>query len=310
MGEIIKSKIMKNQNNLLSKLSLFVFFIAATFFIASCDNNEASGDGRFVLNVTDAPVDDENVTGVYITFTGIEYQIEGESWQQAEGFGEPVTINLLELQNGKTELLGDFNAGSGNYTGLRFKLDASQTDGALASNAGCYITFADGSETPLFVPSGAQTGYKAVGNFTVPVNGTVEVTADFDLRKSVAKAGITGKYLLKPTIRVIVNNQAGDISGLIANTSDSLNYVVFAYEADTYTESESADPEPEQIRFPNAVSSTGAEVDGSYKLAFLAAGEYDLVLVSVDIEENVNVVTITEGVSVESNNTTRLDFEL
>ncbi len=70
---------MKNQANLLTKLFSFVLLAAASMLVMSCDS-EANGDGKFVLNVTDAPVDEENITGVYITFTGIEYQIEGDGW--------------------------------------------------------------------------------------------------------------------------------------------------------------------------------------------------------------------------------------
>ncbi|MGJ3235631.1 DUF4382 domain-containing protein [Marivirga sp.] len=301
---------MKKQSKLLSKLLLAFFFVATTLLIVSCDSSETNGDGKLVLNVTDAPVDEEGVTGVYITFTGIEYQIEGEAWQEAEEFGDPVTINLLDLQNGTTSLLGEFNAGAGNYTGLRFKLDAATRDGSNSSNAGCYITFEDGTETPLFVPSGEQTGYKAVGTFTVPVNGTVEVTADFDLRKSVTKAGATGMYILKPTIRVIVNNQAGEIAGSIANTVEESNYVVYAYDAGSYDESESADPAEGDTRFPNAVSGTGAQENGDYVLAFLAEGDYDVVFTSIDAEGNVTVNGIVEGATVESNSTTQVDFEL
>lgn len=287
-----------------------MLFAAASLLMISCDSGEANGDGKFVLNVTDAPIDEENVTGVYITFTGIEYQIDGEGWQTAEGFGDPVTINLLELQNGNTSLLGEFNGGAGNYTGLRFKLDAVDRDGEVPSNPGCYITYEDGSEKPLFVPSGEQTGYKAVGNFTVPVNGTVEVTADFDLRKSVVKAGASGKYILKPTIRVIVNNQSGEIAGTIANTVTDSSYVVYAYESGTYDESESSEPAEGEARFPNAVSSTSADENGTYVLAFLAEGDYDVVFTTVDTEGNVTVNGIIEGATVESNTTTQVDFEL
>jgi hypothetical protein len=144
----------------------------------------------------------------------------------------------------------------------------------------------------------------------VPVNGTVEVTADFDLRKSVVEAGASGKYILKPTIRVIVNNQAGEIAGRISNTAENTDYTVYAYEADTYDNSESDDPAAEETRFPNAVSSTGAQENGAYVLAFLAEGEYDVLFTSMDAEGNVTVNGLVEGATVESNTTTTVDFAL
>lgn len=299
---------MKRSNQLFGMIIAFVAMMSFGLFSCSNDDN-INGEGQIKMNITDAPIDDESVTGVFITFTGIEYQKDGGNWQTAEEFEGPVTINLLELQNGRTELLGNFTAGAGRYTGVRFKLDAA-TRGSNGSNPGCYITFDDGTQAPLFVPSGDQTGYKAVGEFTVPINGTVEITADFDLRKSVAMAGATGMYLLKPTIRVIVNNEAGDVRGNISNRALESSYVVYAYEAGTYEDSESADPVNESIRFPNAISSTGAEANGDYILAFLAPKSYDLIVVKIDSEGNPVVVKTVTNISVNSNEITIANIEL
>ncbi len=299
---------MKTKNQLLGMIVVFIAMMS--FGLSSCSNDEdINGEGQIKLNITDAPIDEDGVTGVFITFIGIEYQKEGGAWQTAEEFEGPVTINLLELQNGRTELLGNFTAGAGKYTGVRFMLDAA-TRGSNPSNPGSYIAFEDGSQAPLFVPSGEQTGYKTVGEFTVPLNGTVEITADFDLRKSVAKAGVTGMYLLKPTIRVIVNNEAGDIRGNISNRNAESAYVVYTYNAGTYEDTESDDPEAEGIRFPNAISSTRAEDNGDYILAFLAPKSYDLVVVEVDSEGLPTVVKIISDISVESRQITVANIEL
>jgi hypothetical protein len=78
--------------------------------------------------------------------------------------------------------------------------------GSSPANPGCYIEFADNSTEPLFVPSGNETGYKAIGQFEVNVNGAVEVTADFDVSEAVVVAG--SSCILKPTIKLIVNDQS------------------------------------------------------------------------------------------------------
>lgn len=311
MFTLKRNQILRFMKTMKSLFGLSVAIIALlTFGLFSCSNDEAiTGEGQIKLNITDAPIDQEGVSGVFITFTGIEFQKDGGPWQTAEEFEGPVTINLLELQNGRTELLGDFTAGAGNYTGLRFMLDAPER-GRNPSNPGCFIEFEDGRIEPLFVPSGAQTGYKAIGEFTVPLNGTVEITADFDLRRSVVEAGASGIFILKPTIKVIVNNQAGGIRGNITNREAEINYVVYAYEAGTYTEEESADPEAEAVRFPNSLSNTGAEDNGDYMLAFLAPGDYDLVVVAVDAEGIPTVVKIEEDISVTSREITVVNIEL
>ncbi|WP_186755635.1 DUF4382 domain-containing protein [Echinicola salinicaeni] len=292
-------------------LKLFTLLFAVVFGLAACSqDDDMDGEGTVSLSITDAPIDEAGVSAVFVTITGIEYQMSGGSWEAFEEFEGPVTINLLDLQNGASELLGDFNAGAGTYTGLRFLLDAAVQNQNEISNPGCYITFEEAEDQPLFVPSGGQSGYKAIGDFTVPVNGTVGITADFDLRKSVTKAGASGKYLLNPTIRVIVNDQAGEIQGQIENRVEGATYIVYAYEAGTYTEEEAAAPAEGENRFPNAVTSTSVDAEGNYVLAFLAPTEYEIVVVEVTAEGE-NVVKEQEsGVKVSSNTSLELNFSL
>jgi hypothetical protein len=162
---------------------------------------QALETGTLKLYLCDAPLDAENVTGVYITISEIQYHLVGQ-WITCEEFEGPKTYNLLELTDGNSALLGELTLPAGNYNQIRFMLDIPEKGSSLA-NPGCYIEFADNSTEPLFVPSGGDTGYKAIGHFKVPVNGTVEVTADFDVRKAVVVAG--SSYILKPTIKLIVN---------------------------------------------------------------------------------------------------------
>lgn len=281
--------------------------LSGSMLIGCADENE-SGKGTLSLSITDAPTDAENVTGVYITITGVEYRTEGNSWQSMEGFGDPYTVNLLELTEGKADLLGDFKMESGNYDGLRFKLDAAQNGGDV-SNMATYIAFADGSQQPLFVPSGTQSGYKAKGNFVVPVNGAVAVTADFDVRKSVVEAGASGKYLLKPTIRLVVNNQAGTISGATQIEDAQGQYIVFVYEEGSWSEEETAAPAEGESQFANAVSSARLREDGTFIVPFLAPATYQLVVARFEDGEFMEVAYIHEEVvAVKSLEDTSVDI--
>ena len=168
----------------------------------SDESEQARGTGTLKLYLSDAPLDAENVTGVYITINEIQYHLNGQ-WITCEEFVGNQTYNLLELTGGNITLLGEFTLPAGNYTQIRFMLDIPEM-GASPANPGCYIKFADNSTEPLFVPSGGETGYKAIGQFEVPVNGTVEVTADFDVSEAVVVAG--SSYILKPTIKLIIND--------------------------------------------------------------------------------------------------------
>jgi hypothetical protein len=266
---------------------------------------EASGTGTLTLYLSDAPIDAENVTGVYITINEIQYHMN-DQWITCEEFEGPKTYNLLELTNGNSTLLGELVLPGGHYNQIRFILDIPEM-GQNPANPGCYIEFADNSTQPLFVPSGNTTGYKAVGEFTVPVNGTVEVTADFDVRKAVHLAA--SHYILHPTIRLIVSNEAGRISGLITNNSSYTDIIVFAYEDGTWADTEDDEPVYPASRFPNAVNSGKMCDDGHYTIPLLAAGTYDLVVSGYDGADFGEVLGFVSDVVVESNHTTHQDID-
>ena len=183
------------------KKFLVIGIVAALLAALAVSCASTQGTGTLSLYLTDAPLDAANVTGVYITINQIQYHLNGQ-WITAPGFVGPQTYNLLELTGGNSTWLGDLTLPSGNYTQIRFMLDIPEL-GSHPSNPECYIQFADNSTQPLFVPSGNQTGYKAIGQFTVPVDGTVVVTADFNVEEAVVVTDHS--YILKPTLTLIVN---------------------------------------------------------------------------------------------------------
>lgn len=291
---------------------VFVIIAAAIlplFLFTSCEKDRGT-TGTLNLSITDAPIDTDGISGVIITISEIHYHTNENGWKVFEDYEGPKTFNLLDLQRGESDLLGSFELESGTYTQIRFMLDAPVFGAGQHSNPGCYLEFEDKSTTKLFVPSGAQTGYKAVGEFTVPMNGSVDVTADFDVRKSVVKAGVTGMYLLKPTIRLIVDNQAGQIAGGVSNIPEDKGIVIYAYEAGTYDESEADDPDEGETRFPNAVTSDMVDENGAYHLAYLAPGLYDLVVVATKDGGSIDVLGIVKDVLVESKKTTNQPIDI
>ena len=262
------------------------------------------GSGTLELYLTDAPLDAENVAGVYITINEIQYHL-GEQWITCEEFEGPKTYNLLELTGGNSTLLGDLTLPGGHFTQIRFMLNIPEM-GQNPASPGCYIEFTDNSTQPLFVPSGNETGYKAIGQYKVPVNGTVVVTADFDVRKAVVVAAF---YILKPTIRLVVNNQAGSIRGSITNSSNYTDTIVFAYEDGTWAETEDDDPVYPESRFPNAINSGKMCDEGGYRVPFLAAGTYDLVVAGYDGADFGEVLGFISDVQVESEQTTTQNID-
>ena len=293
----------------MKKLLFILSGIALLLFFSSCQKE--TGSGIIKLSITDAPIDASDVTGVFITINEIQVHTPDEGWLTLEEFEGPEKFNLLDLTRGETDLLGSFQLKGGKYTQIRFLLDAPEKGEGPPVNPGCYIEFEDETTEPLFVPSGSQSGFKAVGAFTVPVNGTVEITADFDIRKSVIRTGgFFHRYILRPVIRLVVENQAGRICGDVSNIPEDFGIVIYAYADDTYTEDEAADPVDEATRFPKAVSSDMADEMGVYHIAFLAEGLYDLVVTSVEDDTFGEVLGIIEDVSVESRKTTRKDIDI
>jgi len=193
--------------------------LAALGIIYGIPGEQPLETGTLKLYLCDAPLDAENVTGVYITINEIQYHRDGQ-WITCEEFEGPQIYNLLELTGGNSALLGELTLPAGNYTQIRFMLDIPEK-GPHPVNPGCYIEFADNSTEPLFVPSGGQTGYKATGRFEVTTNETVEVTADFDVRKPGAVHLAGSRYILNPTVKLIVNDQSDVTDVTVENSNKS-----------------------------------------------------------------------------------------
>lgn len=293
---------------MIKRLFLSSLCVAALAFTSCNQDQDVPGSGTLSLRITDAPTDADNIAGVYITFDRVEYKHEGK-WHDFDEFHGPKTINLLELTEGKTELLGDFIVDAGEYSDLRFHLDASSNGGDV-SNPNTYIQFTDGTKEPLYVPSGTQSGYKSKGSFVVPINGTVFITADFDLRKSVVKTGASNKWLLKPVIRLIVADQAGAITGTLEGAQVGEEYIVYAYADNTYVDEEAQEPAEGSTQFPNAATSTTVHADGTFTLAFLAPGTYDLKIAAYSNGNFARIAGSIEDVEVLEKQTQQLKLTL
>jgi hypothetical protein len=87
-----------------------------------------------------------------------------------------------------------------------------------------YIIDVEDVVHPLKVPSGVQSGVKLVHEFEVEEDGYVELILDFDAHRSIVKAGKSGKYILKPTIKIIGtkvdNGQTTDIAEVTGTVSE------------------------------------------------------------------------------------------
>ena len=113
----------------------------------------------------------------------------------------------------------------------------------------------DGVIEPLTVPSGMSSGYKIKGDFTVPEGGTVVILLDFDAARSIHQTG-NGRWMLRPTVKLMVGAQAGAIAGSIDPPTVPTD--VFA------------------IVGTDTVQHTVADPSGRFVLSLLGAGTYNV----------------------------------
>lgn len=166
-------------------------------------------EGAVTINMTDAPVD--GAAEVVVVFTGVElHRTNGQT--VTLDFTSPKSIDLIKLQGGVTgALTQDSAVPAGDYDWMRLKVRASQN-----SQGESYIKLLDGTQYPLWIPSGAETGLKLVRGFTVAQGSTTRLLIDFDLRKSVhAPPGQDPNYILRPALRLLDQIQVGQLAATV-----------------------------------------------------------------------------------------------
>ncbi len=260
--------------------------------------------GTLSLYITDAKprLAEEFPTAVNIRIIAIEYGYD-DGWTEVEGF-EPLTINLMDWQDGRSIQLGDFELPVGSYKEIRFKLAIAEKEGDVKSNPDCNITFATAPTVPLFVPSGGTSGYKGKGEFDITTKAPIAVVADWDVGRAIVVTG-NGKHILHPVIQLFVIELSGQINGTVVDIAEVEEYgqaddalVVYAYEDGIYTEDEKVIVDDE-VLFPKAVSSSDVNMtDGNFTFYFLGEGNYTLVTAHYEGDIFIDVVDREDDVEV------------
>ena len=173
--------------------------------------------------------------------------------------------DLLDLVNGVREELGIVDLDDGPYTQMRLII-GDQPDGGINvlsrshPFANYVITEPDLEYHALKVPSGPQTGIKIVHGFEISADQTTELTLDFDAARSVVKAGSSGNWLLKPTVKVLDLPEYAIVRGKVTTEGDpEANRTAIP---GALVSAQQQDAEGNPVVFASTV--TGA--DGSYAL--------------------------------------------
>jgi len=230
------------------KNSILLFagvLIISAFVVFSCQKNSTSSGStdkaRIQIRLTDKP--DPNVAEVWVDIKEIILKM-GDSSEIKLANTYPGVYNLLELTNGKDTLLADADVPAGTISQIRLVLGENN-----------YIVTKSGETIDLTTPSAQQSGLKVQLHQDVTGGVLYRLILDFDAAKSIVKAGNSGKYLLKPVLRVIsFVPSGGNVMGVV--TPDSVTTLVYA------------------INGPDTVASTATDSTGGYYVRDIPAGAY------------------------------------
>ncbi|QLE00410.1 DUF4382 domain-containing protein [Galbibacter sp. BG1] len=271
--------------------NLKLVFLAMVTLFASCakDEDDMTNEPKQTyatdVALTDAPIDQSNVSAAVVTIT--EVKVNG---QMVEGFSA-TTVDLMTLQNGTTELLGKIDLEAQTDATVSLVLDYKND---VQGNApGCYVETVDGVKHALEASNNEIKIQDKVEVFAATAN---KIIVDFDLRKTIIasannssdKFDFATENELESGLRLVNEMETGKVSGSVNDSSNTSEKIIaFAYEAGAYTDAEAQGTGSSNITFANAI--TSAEVNKSsskFQLNFLKEGDYEVHFASYSDEDN------------------------
>jgi hypothetical protein len=263
---------------------------AAAALITACGGGGGYGggsgptamSGTLSLSLTDAPAC--GYDHVNVTIQKIRVNQSGSASDSDTGWYEITLspakrVDLLTLRNGVLASLGQVALPAGSYTQMRLVLAANDSANPLLNS----VVPSGGSETPLDLPSGVQTGLKTNIDISVAANQLADFVLDFNACKSVVAAGNSGKYLLKPVLSVVPNYVSG-VSGYVDASLANGSTQVSVQQGGV------------------VLKATAPDSSGRFVLAPVAPGSYDLVLTAPG-----RATEVVTGLTVASATVTQLN---
>lgn len=276
---------MRKLKNVSLILGVFLFFI---FQSCSKDDSDAEGKkGAAAVKLTDAPVDNAEVKGVFVTVADVK--IDGESHP---GFKGKQTIDLMAYQNGNFETLAEGVLAAKSYSNVSLVLDLQSN--AEGNGPGCYVLKEDGSKDTLSLNGESNAEIKLNHQFDLESESQNDLIIDFDLRKTItAKNGnynFVAANSLQSGLRIENEKETGHVKGKFEDEpSDKETFVVYAYVKGNFNaETETQNNEEDELLFANAVTSAKVNSSGEYQLSFLEKGEYELTVAKYEQDTSGN----------------------
>lgn len=182
------------------RLLVMMLVLVASLFFQNC-SNETTDTARVQVILIDAPGDYEEVN-IDLKDILINRSDDESGWESIGNVQQGI-YNLLEFTGGAEALIADSELPSGEIKQLRLLLGENNT------------VKINGEVKKLDTPSAQQSGLKLKLNTTLTGGVLYTFILDFDADKSIVKAGNSGKYNLKPVIRVTTEATTGAIKGTI-----------------------------------------------------------------------------------------------
>jgi hypothetical protein len=260
------------------KMKLLLLWILVGMSLTACGGGSNSNPGQGTLSTTLTDASTNAYQAVYVTISRVEVHSDsGGAWQTVANPNK--TYNLLELVNGVRETLGITTLNAGHYTQMRLVLGGTPDPGvnifSLPHPFANYVIDLNDAVHELTAPSGMTTGLKVVNGFDINPDQTTELILDFDAMHSVVIAGSSGKYQIKPTVKVLDVADGAIVSGLVSDLSAAPPGPLEG----TLVTAQVVDPASSDAMSQVVIEGgTLSAANGGYAL-FLAAGNYNLVAV-------------------------------
>lgn len=282
-----------------------IIALLMVFSFQSCTNSsEDSIDktARVQLKLVDAPGDylEVNIEIIDIQYNSSEDEGGWKSFGTEDDY--PIMVDLTDLTAGNSLILADTIIPSGMMSQIRLVLSDNNT--LIIENE------AGEAEEPVHLdtPSAQQSGLKLKLNEELEPGYSYTFILDWDVQKSIVKAGNSGKYNLKPVIRVNTEVNSGSIMGKVVENITAEDTSVSQVAMEEVLVEVYAYP---VVEGDESVATTRTNANGEFKFEGLAAGDYVLeinvegydsyesespVKVTVGAVNNVGTITLTVSV--------------
>ena len=229
--------------NIIKKYA-FGLFILTSVGVVSCQKNDnPEGKARLEVRLTDAP--NLNLSEVWVDVKEVQIKMDDSTSTTLSG-AHPGMYNLLDLTNGRDTLLADALIPTGTLSQIRLVLGDNN-----------YAIDNNGERFNLTTPSAQQSGLKVQVHQDITGGNLYRLILDFDAAKSVIKAGNSGKYILKPVLRIIsFVPSGGSVKGVVL--PDSVRTLIYA------------------IKGTDTIASTFSNITmmGAYSITDIPSGNY------------------------------------